>query len=50
MGVVVRAVLEGDGELEEGEEGDQHGHHALGLAEVGHDEGKCGIGEKTGRV
>lgn len=35
--VVVSSVLGGNGDLEESEESDQHGHHALGLAEVRHD-------------
>jgi len=30
------AMAEGGGELEESEEGKDHGHHVLGLAEVGH--------------
>lgn len=34
--VVVGTMLRGDGDLEEGKESDQHGHHALGFAEVGH--------------
>lgn len=33
--VVVAAVLEGDRDLQDSEEGNQHGHHALGLAEDG---------------
>jgi hypothetical protein len=37
MSMVVVAVLRSDGDLEKCEESDQHGHHALGLAEVGHD-------------
>jgi hypothetical protein len=37
VSMVVAAVLRGDGDLEKGKESDQHGHHALGLAEVGHD-------------
>jgi hypothetical protein len=36
VSVVVRAMLESDGELKNGQEGDEHGHHAGGLAEVGH--------------
>jgi hypothetical protein len=36
VGVVVGAMLRRDGNLEEREERKQHGHHALGLAEVGH--------------
>jgi hypothetical protein len=39
VGVVVGAVLRRDGDLEEREEREQHGHHALRLAEVGHDGG-----------
>jgi hypothetical protein len=30
-------VSESSSELEEGEEGEDHGHHVRGLAEVGHD-------------
>jgi len=32
------AVLQGDGDVEEREEGDEHGHHALRLAEIDHGE------------
>ena len=35
--LVVGPVLEGDCELKESEEGEQHGGHVLGLAEVCHD-------------
>lgn len=37
MGVGVGAVLGGNGDLEKGEEREEHAHHALGLAEVCHD-------------
>jgi hypothetical protein len=36
VSVVVGAMLRRDGNLEEREEREQHGHHVLGLAEVGH--------------
>jgi hypothetical protein len=36
VGMVVGAMLRCDGNLEECEESNQHGHHALGLAEVCH--------------
>lgn len=36
--LVVRSVLEGNCELEESKKGEQHGGHALGLAEVCHGE------------
>ena len=37
MRVVMGAMLEGNGELEEGEEGKEHRQEARGLAKVGHD-------------
>jgi hypothetical protein len=42
VSVVVRAMLESDCELENGQEGDEHGHHAGGFAEVGHREESSG--------
>lgn len=35
--VVVDTMLRGDSDLEESKQSNQHGHHALGLAKVGHD-------------
>lgn len=37
--LVVGAVLKGNRDLEESKDGDQHGHHALRLTEIGHCEG-----------
>jgi hypothetical protein len=39
MSVVMGTMLRGDRNLEKGEKREQHGYHALGLAEVGHDAG-----------
>lgn len=36
--VVVCAMVEGSGEVEERQEGEDHGHDVLGLAEAGHGE------------